>query len=391
MRTIPVDERRARLGRRHHLAAEAQAASVEQAAGSMVGLHASDPSSVYLAARARVPEVNSADIERALYAERSMIRILGMRRTMFAAPIDLARLIQAGAATRLIAGERRRLEGFLAEGGITDEPVAWLKNVEEATFEALVSQGSAFARDLTKAIPALSQQIRFGEGTKWAGTMGVSTRVLFLLALDGRIARGRPRGTWTSSQHRWGPMDDWAPGGLGEIDPGDARRQIVVRWLSTFGPGTMDDIRWWTGWTVGEIRHALAGFDVTDVEVDDGPALILSDDVDPVPPPASWVAFLPGLDPTPMGWKGRNWYLGPHRAALFDRNGNIGPSIWLDGRIIGGWGQNQEKRVVYRILEPVPAKVVKAVAREAANVEEWIGSTKVTPRFRTPLETELAR
>jgi hypothetical protein len=92
-----------------------------------------------------------------------------------------------------------------------------------------------------------------------------------------------------------------------------------------------------------------------------------------------------------MGWKEREWYLGPHKAALFDRNGNIGPSIWHDGRIIGGWGQNQERKVVYRILEPVSSKVTKDVAQEAVAVEDFIGHTKVTPRFRTPLEAQLAR
>jgi hypothetical protein len=127
------------------------------------------------------------------------------------------------------------------------------------------------------------------------------------------------------------------------------------------------------------------------VDVDGRVALLLSDDLDPVKSPASWIAFLPGLDPTPMGWKEREWYLGAHKAALFDRNGNIGPSIWHNGRIIGGWGQNQERKVVYRILEQVPAKVTRDVATEAVAVEEWIGDIKVTPRFRTPLEAELAR
>ena len=391
MRSVTVAERRARLGVRHLLASASRADTVEKAAGRMVGLHASDPASVYLAVRARVRDVNVEDIENAFYEQRSMLRILGMRRTMFAAPLELARLIQAGAATRLIAGERKRAAGLLSEGGVTDAPVAWLKEVEEATFEALETSGPAFAQELTRKVPRLSEQIRFGEGTKWAGTMGVSTRVLFLLALEGRIGRGRPRGAWTSSQHRWEPIDYWLPGGLGGVDPGEARREIIRRWLFSFGPGTMDDIRWWSGWTVAEIRSALSDLEVDEVDVDGRVALLLSDDLDPVKSPASWVAFLPGLDPTPMGWKERGWYLGPHKAALFDRNGNIGPSIWHNGRIVGGWGQNQERRVVYRILEPASSKVARDVAKEAVAVEEWIGETKVTPRFRTPLEAELAR
>ncbi|HKY48460.1 MAG TPA: crosslink repair DNA glycosylase YcaQ family protein, partial [Acidimicrobiia bacterium] len=179
MRTVTTDERQARLGVRHHLADRFKADTVEAAAGRMVGLHASDPASIYLAARARVRNTTVQLIERALYEDRSMLRILGMRRTMFAAPLDLARLIQVGAASRLIDGERKRMAGFLAAGGITDEPLTWLREMEEATFQALQQGGPSFAQELTMKVPGLSDKIPFGEGTRWAGTMGVSTRVLF--------------------------------------------------------------------------------------------------------------------------------------------------------------------------------------------------------------------
>ena len=53
MRRIDVTERRARLALRHHLAPGAAAADAVTAARDVVGLHASDPMSVYLAARAR--------------------------------------------------------------------------------------------------------------------------------------------------------------------------------------------------------------------------------------------------------------------------------------------------------------------------------------------------
>ena len=52
----------------------------------IVGLHGTDPASVYLAARARTREVDKAAIEHALYEERSLVRMLGMRRTVFVVP-----------------------------------------------------------------------------------------------------------------------------------------------------------------------------------------------------------------------------------------------------------------------------------------------------------------
>ena len=81
--------------------------------------------------------------------------------------------------------------------------------------------------------------------------------------------------------------------------------------------------------------------------------------------PAQVAALLPALDPTPMGWQARDWYLGPHGAALFDRTGNIGPTVWYQGRIVGGWARRADGEIVYRLLEKLGREATQAVAREA--------------------------
>jgi hypothetical protein len=118
---------------------------------------------------------------------------------------------------------------------------------------------------------------------------------------------------------------------------------------------------------------------------------VLPDDLQPAPAPEPWVALLPALDPTPMGWTVRDWFLGPHAGALFDRSGNIGPSVWCDGRIVGGWAQRADGEIVTRLLEDVGTEAATAVAAEAERLRQWIGPVRVTPRFRTPLERELGR
>ena len=102
-----------------------------------------------------------------------------------------------------------------------------------------------------------------------------------------------------------------------------------------------------------------------------------------------WVALLPALDPTVMGWAGRDWYLGPHRPALFDTNGNAGPTVWSDGRVVGGWAQRADGEVVVRFLEDAGAEARAAIEAEAARLGDWLGTVRITPRFRTPLELEL--
>jgi hypothetical protein len=227
------------------------------------------------------------------------------------------------------------------------------------------------------------------EGKPYEGRQSVVTRMLLLLAAEGRIVRGRPRGSWVSGQYRWSVADDWLPGGVAEWSTQEAQTELVRRWLAGFGPATIADLKWWSGLPMGQVRRAVAEAGAVEVDLDGTPGLVLADDLDPVPAPEPWAALLPALDPTTMGWAGRDFYLGPHRPALFDRNGNAGPTIWWDGHVVGGWAQRRTGEVVLRLLEDVGADATTAIEAEAALLADWLGPVRVTPRFRTPLEREL--
>ena len=90
-----------------------------------------------------------------------------------------------------------------------------------------------------------------------------------------------------------------------------------------------------------------------------------------------------------MGWADRDWYLGEHRSALFDTNGNAGPTIWSDGRVVGGWGQRPDGEIAVRLLEDIGSEAATAVDAEADRLSRWLGPVRITPRFRTPLELDL--
>ena len=386
MQRIGIEERRARLAIRHHLATPA-AGPVEAARG-VVALHGTDPASVFLSLHARTASVSPASIERAFYEQRSLLRMLGMRRTVFVVPVELAPVVQAACTKEIAARQRRTYSRLLTERGVGDG--AWLREVEDATETALTARGQATGAQLSADVPALRTQLLVAEGKPYASRQNITTWVLFMLAADGRIVRGRPRGSWTSSQYHWSPAQAWLPGGIPELSVEQSRVQLVRRWLASFGPGTAADIKWWTGWTAGQVKRALAEIELVEVDLDGQVGLVLAEDVEPVAAPEPWVALLPALDPTAMGWFERSWYLGPHAPALFDRSGNIGPTVWSNGRIIGGWAQRPTGEVKYRLLEDAGRDVEVNVEREAAELAEWIGPVRVKPRFRTPLERKLA-
>lgn len=386
-----MQQRRARLALRHRLAPAAGARHAAAVAGDLCGLHATDPATVVLAARARLRAPAVEAIEDALYVERSLVRMLGMRRTMFVVPVELAAVVQAACTRALVAGERRRFVAQLEGAGIARDGERWLGEAQAATLAALAARGEATAAELSEDVPALRAKIAVAQGKPYAAVQGAGPRVLFLLAAEGRIVRGRPLGSWTSTLYRWAPIEKWLPGGIEAPETDDAAARLARRWLASFGPGTVADLRWWTGWTAGLLERALANVETAEVALDGGGVgLVLAGDEEPVAAPAPWAALLPGLDPTAMGWKERGWYLGEHRAALFDRSGNVGPTVWWEGRIVGGWAQRADGEIAVRVLDDAGADARAAIDAEAARLQAWLGDLRVRPRFRTPLERELA-
>jgi hypothetical protein len=384
-----VAERRARLARRHRLAPDARSIDVVAVAGDLAGLHATDPATVYLSLRARTRDVDPAAIERVLYEERTLLRMIGMRRTLFVFPLELAAIVKAACTEAIAQAQRKRYASQLEQAGIAKDGEKWLDETAEATFAALEARGEAFGSDLSREVPALREKIQYGEGKKWAGSVGMTTWVLFQLAAEGRIVRGRPRGSWTGSQWSWVPAGAWLPEPLALHDPESARTELARRWLRAYGPALVEDLKWWSGWSLTHTRSALAAAGAVEVDLEGVSGIALPDDNAPTPAPEPWAALIPCLDPTMMGWKHRDWYLGPHAQALFDSAGNAGPSVWWDGRVVGGWAQRRDGEIVFRLLEDVGADATAAVEMDAKRLAEWIGETRTLPRFRTPLEREL--
>jgi hypothetical protein len=355
----------------------------------MVGLHSTDPATVFVAAWARMKNADVAGIERELYDDRSLVRVLVMRRTAFVLPPDLAAIALAACARSVGQVQRKQLVQWIEKSGVAKDGAGWLHKQEELAFKAVAMRTSATAVQVSHDVPLLQRQVLLAEGTRNEARASLTPFVLRLLAVDGRLMRGRPRGGWLSTQWSWSTTESWLGGALTEWTIHAAQADLVRRWLKAFGPATVEDVRWWTGWTLGEVRRALTEIAPVEVELDGTTGIALADDLGPSRRPEPFAALLAGLDPSVMGWAGRDWYLGPHRAAMFDRSGNAGPTIWWDGRIVGGWAQRPNGEIVLRLLEEIGREAGAAVEAEAERLRTWLGDRRVLPRFATPLVREL--
>ncbi|WP_457027909.1 winged helix DNA-binding domain-containing protein [Kitasatospora sp. P5_F3] len=375
-------QRRARLATRQLLAPAHRADAPEQVVEALVALHATDPATVFLSTAARLARPEPADLERALYQDETLLRMHGMRHTLFVVPADLAPVVYASSTRKVAEKERRGLLAFAAEGGFDAD---WLAGVQRRTLAALAGAGQATGSQLGELVPELRESITVAVGKPYQAQQTIGVRLLRVLGMENEIVRGRPVGGWTSGQHRWAVR-----GALPALPPAEAQAELTRRWLTTFGPATTEDVRWWTGWGVREVRAALTACGAVAVDLDCGPGHTLPDDLDPLPEPAPWAALLPSLDPTPMGWQQRDWYLpAAHRTDLIDRSGNIGPTVWWNGRVVGGWAQHADGGLRWEALEPLPREATTAIDAEADRLTRWLGPARVTPRFRTPLERRL--
>ncbi|MEW2396950.1 winged helix DNA-binding domain-containing protein [Streptomyces sp. NPDC046862] len=389
-RLVTTAERRARLALRHMLAPGARAATPEEVARSLVALHGTDPATVYLAVGARLTDTGGTvtELDRALYGDRSLVRMHGMRHTVFVFPAELTAVVHASTGLTVAARARAALAKDMITGSGGRLGPEWLAEVEEAALAALARRGEATVNELVRDEPRLRERFAHGAGGKYEHT--VSSRLMRVLGVEGRVVRGRPLGSWTSTQFRWAVAPPHP-----ELPSAEAQSELLRRWLTACGPATEADLKWWTGWRVTEVRKALAAIGAHAVSLDDGGTGYVADgDVEPVAGPTEpWAALLPGLDPTAMGWQDRDWYLAPAlRPALFDGSGNVGPTVWWNGRVIGGWAQRPDGEIVWRLLETegVGGEAHAAIEAEAERLRAWVADTRITPRFRTPLERELA-
>jgi Winged helix DNA-binding domain len=391
VRKIDFDERRARLAIRQRLAPRHRASDPLEAARSIVCLHATDPATVYLSAWARVPDMKRAHLDRQLYETRELVKHLAMRRTLFVFPRETMNVAQAGASERVADNERRRLIKDVEQARLYPDGERWLAEASAGVLNALADGREATSTELRKEVPLLEGSIEYGIGKSWGGKISIGPRVLTTLSAAGKVVRASNDGGWTASRPRWASMEAWLGEPLAPPGAAEGVAALVEGWLRAFGPGTEADLKWWLGGTLRAVRQALHALDAVEVELGGGrTAYLLADDLEPTTPPEPWAALLPPLDPTTMGWIEREWYLGPYKAQLFDTSGNGGPTIWWDGRIVGGWRQEDDGEVVLQMLEDPGSDARNAIEAAAERLTEWFDGARVLPRFPSPLSKQRA-
>ena len=385
MRHIDDDERRARLAVRHGLA---RAGRRHRGRDPRDDLPARDRARRRSTSPpGRASGASRADVDAALYDDRSVVKQLAMRRTVFAFPRDLLPAVWGSASARVAGQQVRRLAKEMETAGVTDDGAAWTERAPRADPTADRDRRAADHRRGACASP--------GPRRPASPAARAPTRPTSRSPPGDRRARG-VRGDRARRQRR--RLEDLAAplDGDGRVaGRAPARASARARGVRRAGRGagcarsapaprpTSSG-----GWARPRraVRRALADVDAVEVSLDGGASgWVLPDDLDTPPDPGPWAALLPVLDPTIMGWKERAFYLGrARRQALRPQRQRRHRPPGGDGRIVGVLGARTTTASVDVVLaEQVPAAARRRPRREAAELTAWLDGDVV--RIDLPL------
>lgn len=204
--------------------------------------------------------------------------------------------------------------------------------------------------------------------------------VINLMCDEGLLIRWRPAKGWRTSLNSYALFSDKIPNiDLRSIDPIEARRSVVDSYIRVFGPVSLSDIAWWTGFPKGEVAKTIEtpSSDIIEVEVDSRRCIISKSDLEkagqalvgPV------VNLLPQLDAFIMGYKERARYLDDKdKEFVFDRSGNATSTILIDGLIVGVWDYFDKPKPMIKthLFKRLSHECQVMIEHEAKRIGEFI-------------------
>ena len=324
--------------------------SVVDISTALVGLHATNPVTPYLSLRSRLSGFDRNDLDDTMWSSWAMARVRAMRNTMFILPLELVEIAWAATAHLTDAWAAR----WLRDAGLTPRQFHRYAGLIE---NELVGD----------ALTVRQIRTRLGLGRE-IDVPGIVGRMCDLGILVGGAS---PR-SWRSpvrAYHRW--QDVLPRVHLDRYEEDEAITELVRRYIATYGPVTLTDISWWTGFTMERTRMATTALapELTTVAVDGWPGPLVQLGEHPIVDESDrHISVLPVLDPYVQGYKDRGRFLHEGRHPyVYDGGGNATATILIDGFIVGVWqAVLQPPTVRYYMFDDEPGPDIGEIETELA-------------------------
>lgn len=336
-----------------------------EVAERLIGVQAQVMSSAEVAISLRARGVQPADVARALWEDRSLVKTWTARGTLhLVTPPDLALWCAAMRAR----GEYWDKPSWARYHGVTgDEMRTLLAGMDEAlTGRCLTRQELADSLGGVTEHPELAARVM----SSWGATIKPA-------AFHAKLCFGPNRGrnvTFVSPA-------DW----LGAWKPADSDEALAVlarRYVATYGPSIRDDVTRWMGVEPKVGRRAFQSVvdELVEVDVEGQSAWMAPADAKRAvrTEPRGIVRLLPAFDPYVVGVLRHLDRVVPEpslRCEVSRKAGWISPTIVVDGRIVGLWRHDRRGRSVQITLSPfasLGSEASAAAEREVASMERLL-------------------
>jgi Winged helix DNA-binding domain len=319
------------------------ASDVVSTASRLCGVHAQVASASTMIVGVRTTSATAADLDEALWKKRTLVKTWGMRGTLH--------LFPAGELPLWVAAFKQRqwprfTPAWEKYHGVKPDD---LRRITDAVGEVL--PGRVLTRDelateiaTTLRKPALAEKIRSGWGV-----------MLKPAAAGGLLCFGpdRDRNVTFIDPRTHLPRVKW-----NDVDPDAALREIVTRFLGTYGPATHEDFGRWWGTDAASARKVFAAHSdaMVGVSLNKGKAWLTPNGAEQIHGlrAPKGVVLLPAFDPYVIAPISARAYTIPE--GLVDRvsrtAGWISPVLLVDGVVAGTWGLDQQQDRAVITVEP---------------------------------------
>lgn len=353
----------ARRMARHALIEPATDSGPAEIAGVICGAHAQVMSAAELSIGRRLRGATRADVKRAVWEERTLVKTFGPRGTVHLLP---------AAELPMWTGA---LSALPRPASSHPEPVRF---VPEQVEEVVAAIGDALA-DTELTVDELTEAIRERTGA-WAVERTMAAfqdlwprwrQLTGTAAHRGVLCYGPNRGrnvTYTSPQR-------WLPGFRPDEGEG-ALRKLVRRYLHAYGPANPQHFARWLNTSPrfsGDLFDRLAE-ELERVELEGSPAWVLAGDTAEQPPHRG-IRLLPYFDAFVVAGQPRELlYPGAATTRALTPSGQAGnyPVVLVDGVVGGVWHQRRSGRRLSVTVEPL-RDLTRAERRQLEDEVELVG------------------
>jgi Winged helix DNA-binding domain len=315
--------------------------SLPEAAAAMAGVHAQVMSAAEFSLALRVAGTTRADVDAALWQERSLVKTFGPRGTVHLLPtVDLPWWTVALGSLPAASGHA---PGVRLDDEQTDAVVAAL--------DATLREGDRTTEELDEYVAEACGSWAAAETMPAFGTFWPRWRqALRAAATRGVLCFGPNRGRKVAyaSPSRWLP-------GMMLPDPDVAQQRLLAAYLASYGPATPAHLAKWLATSPAWTARLFDSADLDEVVLDGAPAWVVRGDTDFAAPDAPAVRLLPYFDAFGVGSQPRALMFpgrAAERALAGSQAGNF-PLLLLDGVVGGVWHLKRSGRKAVITVEPL--------------------------------------